>query len=98
LLARVHKSDKDFPTLPFGTLRDTVPDLLRRDYDGELAALCLCHGSPCKADTLLDCYANKPFGRLHTAMRQIRARFLPVFAAIRDPLTDTKHYLPIAVK
>jgi hypothetical protein len=40
----------------------------------------------------------KPFGRLHTALREVRAHFAPVFAAApSDPTEERKHYLPIAV-
>ncbi len=98
LIKRVHKSDKSFPPLPFGTLRDTLPDVLRHKYSDDLASLGLAHGSPSKADSLLECYANKPFGRLHNALRQLRNYFAPVFNAVKDPLVETKHYLPVAVK
>ncbi len=98
LLERVRKSHPAFPELPFGTLRDTLPDLLRRDYSDDLASLCLAHGTPSKADSLLECYSNKPFGRFHQALRQVREHFAPMFAAVRDPFDDAKHYLPVAVK
>ncbi len=96
LLDRVTKSEPNFPRLPFGTLRDTLPDLLRQNYDGgdELASLCLAHGSPSKADTLLECYSNKPFGRLHNAIRDLFAYFKPLFE-IENPTEARKHYLPI---
>ncbi|MCE9562136.1 MAG: hypothetical protein K8U57_08785 [Planctomycetes bacterium] len=98
LLDRVQKSQPDFLRLPFGSLRDTLPDVLRQRYTDDLASLCLAHGSPSKADTLLECYANKPFGRLHTAIRELRAYFAPVFATVVDPLDETKHYLSFALK
>ena len=42
-----------------------LPAVIRRRYSDSLASLCLSHGSPSKADNLLECYANKPFGKLH---------------------------------
>jgi len=79
-------------------LRDTLPDLLRHRYSDEIASLSLAHGSPFHGDSLLDCYGNKPFGRLHTALREVRAHLAPVFAAApSDPTEERKHYLPIAV-
>lgn len=99
LLERVRKSHPDFPALPFGTLRDTLPDILRHHYSDELASLSLAHGNPFKADSLLECYGNKPFGRLHTALRELRSHFAPVFAAAPDdPTEEGKQYLPVAVR
>ena len=98
LVRRVQKSDLNFRHLPVGTLRDTLPDLLRHRYSDEIASLSLAHGSPFHGDSLLDCYGNKPFGRLHTALREVRAHLSPVFAvAPSDPTEERKHYLPIAV-
>jgi hypothetical protein len=58
----------------------------------------MAHGSPFHGDSLLDCYGNKPFGRLHTALREIHAYFAPVFAAApAEPTVERKHYLPIVV-
>ena len=98
LIRRVQKSDSKFRRLPVGTLRDTLPDLLRHRYSDEIASLSLAHGSPFHGDSLLECYGNKPFGRLHTALREVRDYFAPVFAAApADPTEERKHYLPIAV-
>ena len=98
LLDRVQKSHKDFPRLPFGSLRDTLPNMLRQDYSDELASLCLAHGSPSKGDALLECYANKPFGRFFDAVRKLHDFYAPVFAAVTDPFDATKHYLPLTRK
>jgi len=99
LLKRVRKSHPDFLVLPFGTLRDTLPDLLRHRESDDLASLCLAHGSPFHGDNLLECYGNKPFGRLHTALRGLHDHFGPVFAAAPDdPREESKSYLPLIVK
>lgn len=99
LFNRVKKSQHEFRYLPFGTLRDTVPDLLRHRFGDELASLSLAHGSPFSGDNLLDCYGNKPFGRLHTALRELEQYFRPVFqAAPDDPCTERKQYLSVAVR
>jgi Helix-turn-helix domain of resolvase len=98
LIERVQKSHSDFRRLPVGSLRDTLPDLLRHRVSDEIASLSLAHGSPFHGDSLLDCYGNKPFGRLHSALRDIHAYFTPVFAAApAEPTVERKHYLPIAV-
>lgn len=83
LIRRVRKEKdlENFRHLPFGTLRDTLPDVIRHRYSDELASLCVAHGSTFKGDKLLDCYTNKPFGRLHQAIRELHAHFAPVFAA-----------------
>jgi len=98
LIRRVQKSDSKFRRLPVGTLRDTLPDLLRHRYSDEIASMSLAHGSPFHGDSLLECYGNKPFGRLHSALREVRAHFAPLFAAApADPTEEKKHYLPIAI-
>ncbi|WP_339735029.1 hypothetical protein [uncultured Gimesia sp.] len=79
LVAKVQKNDTGFPHLPYGSLRDTIPDLLRQEGKSELANLSLAHGKPFKADTLLDCYGNKPYGRLHDALREYRNYFDVIF-------------------
>jgi hypothetical protein len=98
LIKRVQKSQPDFPRLPFGSLRDTLPDVIRHRYSDDLASLCLCHGSPSKADSLLECYSNKPFGKLHSAIRELENHFKPVFDAVDDPFDKSKNYLPIEIK
>ncbi|HMP03150.1 MAG TPA: helix-turn-helix domain-containing protein [Gemmatales bacterium] len=98
LLERTQKSFPDFRCLPFGTLRDTAPDLLRTKYkESELASIMLAHGSPNRNDSLLDCYAKKPFGHLHDALRtKLYADYQPIFqAAPHCPTSEGKTYLPI---
>jgi uncharacterized protein (UPF0548 family) len=70
---------------------------MRHRFDDELASLCLAHGTPFRQDNLLECYGNKPFGRLHKALREMEAVMVPVFrAAPADPTEERKTYLPIA--
>lgn len=101
LLKRVRKSPShsNFRNLPFGTLRDTLPDVLRHVENDDLASLSLAHGSPFRGDSLLECYGNKPFGRLHKALRRLHDHFAPVFAAApENPFEEGKTYLSIEVK
>jgi hypothetical protein len=69
---------KDFSKYPFGSIRDTLPDELRQTIGDELASLCLSHGKRTGADKLIDCYSNRPFGRLHRAIRKVHAFYSPV--------------------
>jgi hypothetical protein len=83
---RKEKEHQDFRHLPFGTLRDTLPDIIRHRFGDELASLCVAHGNAFRGDSLLDCYTNKPFGRLHKAIRELHQHFAPMFvAAPADP-------------
>lgn len=81
ILDKVIEELPDFPRLPFGSLRDTLPNILRREYSGELASLCLQHGK-IGNDDLLNCYANLPFGKLFTATRQLRPMFAPLLKTL----------------
>jgi hypothetical protein len=82
LTARVQrKHDKAFPHLPFGSLRDTLPDVLRRNYSDDVASLCLQHGK-IGDDDLLNSYANLPFRRLFDATRELADHFRPMLDAV----------------
>ena len=87
LTAKTRKEYDDFPKRPFGTLRDTGSDFIRQLADGEAAACYLMHGSPAK-DGLLDLYSNRPFGKVHTALREMRRQLQPVFDACPDAFTS----------
>ena len=76
LLDRVRENHSDFPRLPFGSLRDLLPNLLRREYSDEVASLALQHGK-LSSDDLLDCYSNLPFRKLFEATREFRTIFKP---------------------
>jgi hypothetical protein len=78
---RKEKEHEGFRRLPLGTLRDTLPDIIRHRYGDELASLCVAHGNAFAGDSLLDCYTNRPFGRLHKAIRELREYFAPMFSA-----------------
>jgi hypothetical protein len=81
---RKEKEHEGFRRLPLGTLRDTLPDIIRHRYGDELASLCVAHGNAFAGDSLLDCYTNRPFGRLHKAIRELHEHFAPMFAAAPD--------------
>lgn len=80
-LDRVEKEHAGFPRLAFGTLRDLLPNILRREYSDEVASLALQHGK-LSSDDLLDCYANLPFRKLFEATKELRTMFQPFLDAI----------------
>jgi hypothetical protein len=77
LLDRVKKQHADIPRLPFGSLRDVLPDVLRREFSDEVASMCLQHGR-LGEDELLKCYANVPFRKLFDATKQLESYFRPL--------------------
>lgn len=99
LIRRVQKEKEheSFRRLPFGTLRDTLPDIIRHRFGDELASLCVAHGNVFRGDSLLDCYTNRPFGRLHKAIRELHNHFRPMFATAPDDPTATpkKRYISL---
>lgn len=99
LIKRVQKSDPDFRRLSFGTLRDTLPNILRTRHSSEMASICLAHGST-SGDKLIDCYTNKPFGRFHGLMRTAREYVGAVFEAAPDDPVEAraKQYLPLKTR
>lgn len=76
LMDQVLKVYPDLIYLPFGSLRDLLPDLLRTRYSDDVASLALQHGN-LSDDTLLKHYANHPYGRLFVATRELEAHFKP---------------------
>ena len=84
LLDRVVKATKqsDFPRYPFGSLRDLLPDILRREFSDEVASMCLQHGE-IGEDDLLKCYANVPFKKLFEATRQLEQKFRPLLDVLK---------------
>ncbi len=81
LLTRIRK-DKgmaDFPWLPHESLRDTASDWIREEFGGEIADVFLAHGSPLGANSLVECYTNKPFGRLFKALQWLETKLKPMF-------------------
>jgi hypothetical protein len=67
--------------LPFGSLRDVLPNKLRQDYSEDVASIALQHGS-LGEDDLLKCYANVPFKKLFDATRELRQHFEPLLKAL----------------
>ena len=76
LIKRVQKGHPHFPSLPFGSLRDVLPDVLRSRYSDDVASLCLQHGK-IGEDDLLKHYANNPYRRLVKATRELEDFFRP---------------------
>lgn len=74
LLDRVVKEHPDFSRLPFGSLRELFPDVLRREYTMEIADIALMHGDPSEHD-LLKCYTNTPYAKLFNATRVLKPMF-----------------------
>jgi hypothetical protein len=89
LLDRVVKKHPDFPRLSFGSLRDLLPNILRREYSDEVASLALQHGK-LSSDDLLNCYANLPFSKLFEATRELRTMFKPFLSALATPKVKSR--------
>jgi len=81
LIVRVQQQF-DIPALPFGSLRDVLPNILTRDYSEKVATLALQHKS-FPEDKLLKCYANLPFKQLFNATKELRVMFEPMLKELR---------------
>lgn len=77
------KDGKAFQHLPFGTLRDQLPDWAVANGESESGSIALAHGCPFK-DDLLTCYSNRPFPRMFEVQRQYREFLMPVFDAVKE--------------
>lgn len=73
---------KSIRLLPFGTLRDQLPDWAVGNGESESGSIALAHGCPFK-DDLLTCYSNRPFPRMFDVQRRYREFLEPVFDAVK---------------
>jgi hypothetical protein len=98
-LKRVHEAEGEAAvrSLPFGTLRNQLPDWLGGEQaKAVVASVALCHGIPHEGDKLLyRHYSNKPWAALFQAQRDYREHLRPMFEAVPDPLTE---YDPVTEK
>ncbi len=88
LVGRIRKDYPEFRRLSLGKLRKTAGNLVRQAADGEVAAIFLAHGTPVKADELLDVYTNRPYGKVFRALDHVRERLLPLWQAVPTPFPD----------
>ena len=97
LIARIQKSEPDFPYFAFSTLRDTAGDLVRQAAGGEVSATFLMHGQPIKQDDLLDLYTKRPFGKVFEALRQLQTDLKPMFDAAPENVVEQpmQQYTPM---
>ena len=92
LLKRVREREGDHAVrrLPFGTLRNQLPDWLGGEHARAIvASVALCHGIPHKGDKLLyRHYSNRPWVSLFTAQQDYRQHLQAIFTATPDPLVE----------
>ena len=67
IVSRVQKDRPEFPSLPFGTLRRSMAELIRRTATSEITGLYLGHGGKPEFDSC----RHRPFGELHRALMEI---------------------------
>lgn len=88
LTEQIRKVEKGFRRLSFNKLRKTAGNLIRAEAGGEIAAVFLCHGTPVKADDLLDVYTNRPFAKVFQAIDRLGERLRPLWVAGSAPFAD----------
>lgn len=92
LTQRVHKRERaaDLRPLPFGTLRDQLPDWLGGDHARPVvASIALAHGIPHKGDKLLyKHYSNRPWAALFSAQQDYREYLQPMFGTLPAVLAE----------
>lgn len=79
-IKKVQQKHSDLASLPFGSLRDVLPNILTRDYGENVATLALQHKTFLE-DKQLKCYANLPFKQLFIATRELHENFKPMLTA-----------------
>ncbi len=88
LTERVRKDHPEFRGLSFNKLRKTAGNLIRGEAGGEVAAVFLCHGTPVRADALLDLYTNRPFARVFDALERVGGALRPLWGGVEAPFPE----------
>jgi hypothetical protein len=89
LAERIRKGHAAFRRLSFNKLRKTAGNLVRAVAGGEIAGVFLCHGTPVKADGLLDLYTNRPFAKVFEAVERVGQQLRPLWAGVAEPFADS---------
>jgi hypothetical protein len=79
--------EPDFRYLPFGSLRDLLPNLLEREYNKEVADMCLHHGDV--EHDILKCYSNVPFRKLFRATEELKPMFQPFLVELKNAISSS---------
>lgn len=93
LTKRIRKDKElhgNFRELSFNKLRKTAGNLIRREADGEIAGVFLCHGTPVRSDELLDLYTNRPFAKLFEALDRLGLKLRPLWASVAEPFPEKR--------
>ena len=90
LSERIRKDVPSFRRLSFNKLRKTAANLVRSLAGGEVAAVFLCHGTPVKADELLEMYTNRPFAKVFDAIDRMADRLRPLWSAVSAPFPEPR--------
>jgi hypothetical protein len=92
LTSKIRKEEehKEFRQLSFGKLRKTAGNFIRKDADGEVAGIFLCHGQPVRSDNLIDCYTNRPFAKVFQAIERVGQRLRPLWHSVEDPFPERR--------
>lgn len=91
LTTRIRKDTPTFRSLSFNKLRKTGQNYLRSRHSAEVASVYASRGKPFPADDLLEVYTNKPFARVHAALRDFETWLQPVLEATPNPFPDNWH-------
>jgi hypothetical protein len=78
----------NFRKLSYNKLRKTAGNLVRKESDGEIAGVFLCHGTPVKTDDLLDLYTNRPFAKVFEAIDRLGVRLRPIWESVAEPFPE----------
>jgi hypothetical protein len=83
VVTAIAKEVEGFPRLTVKTLRKVLPNAVRPDYGKEVADLAVAH-SLGRSD-MVDRYSDKPYGKLHEAIRAMEEKFAPFLDALSQP-------------
>jgi hypothetical protein len=80
VVTAIAKEVEGFPRLTVKTLRKVLPNAVRPDYGKEVADLAVAHSIGRSA--MVDKYSDKPYRKLHEAIRALETKFTPFLEAL----------------
>jgi hypothetical protein len=88
VVTAIAKEIEGFPRLTLKSLRKVLPNAVRTDFGKEVADLAVAHSVG--RSEMVDRYSDKPYRKLHEAIRAMESKFAPFLEALGQPDSDQR--------
>ena len=88
VVTAIAKEIEGFPRLTLKSLRKVLPNAVRTDFGKEVADLAVAHSVG--RSEMVDRYSDKPYRKLHEAIRAMESKFAPFLETLGQPDSDQR--------